>query len=92
MKARLTKQRLRAIGPGPYVDYRGVAVEVLHVGQDAGSAADVVIYRVLGNGAVLVEPLSEFAGIVQAFGERYWRFTALREPNLFFDIEEERAV
>lgn len=91
MKARVSKARMAGIGPGLYVDHRGVHVEVLYLGQDAARLDRVVIYRVLHSGAVMSERLVEFAGIVEAFGERYWRFTALTEPNLFFDRERRAA-
>jgi hypothetical protein len=91
MKARLSKARMAAIRPGIWVDYRGAYFEVLHIGQDAQSPLDVVLYRAVGESAVMVMPRSEFAGIVEAFGERHWRFTALDEPNLFFDGERRAA-
>lgn len=91
MKARLSKARMATINPGIWVDYRGAYVEVLHIGRDGQSQSDVVVYRTLKDDAIIVLALDAFAGVVEAFGERHWRFTALRESNLFFDSEVRAA-
>ncbi len=91
MAGRKSSKRRPEIRPGFYAHYRGGHYCVLQIALDAETEAEMVIYRALEDGRTWVRPLAEFASDVEAFGERYRRFTPIEGPSLFFDAGIESA-
>lgn len=85
MAGRKSAKRRPDIRPGFYAHYRGGHYCVLQIALDAETKAEMVVYRALEDGRHWVRPLAEFASDVEAFGERYRRFTRIEGPSLFFD-------
>ena len=70
---------MRTIKPGKYQHFKGKKYEVIGVGRDSETLAEVVIYKALyrsgfGENALWVRPLDNFMQKVEKEGKELLRF------------------